>query len=367
MEMRDENNKDLTVLNKHNTLVKGRYNLTSTQNKIYQFILFNTQKVTEIKGNMAVISIDRKEFRKILPPRECETKKLINNFEKIRSKPLQYKRLDSNGKLIWSGYSFFSSYHYYEETQKIEFKIEIDVVKMLNEYVKIGYTPLNMKNISSLNSYYSQRLYELLRLWSNTKTDITYTIDEIKEYMMLDKKKSYSKYGTVKQKVIAPAIEELNHLGIFKIDYEENKLLNGKVDSITFYVEDFENKREIQNEPKKEIKNEFQNVVVEVSEIKNEKSVSESNFVIYIPDETVFSRGVLRRLKSEFKEIDFKNKYMKNAFDDAVMITMDKDDVDIIGSESYSLFKSILSKKIEDYKLIEEQERQHKMEMDMYW
>lgn len=367
MEIRDENNKNLTVLNKHNTLVKGRYNLTSTQNKIYQFILFNTQKVMEVKDDMAVISIDRKEFRKILPQRECEAKKLINNFEKIRSKPLQYKRLDPDGNLIWSGYSFFSSYHYYEKTQKIEFKIEMDVVRMLNEYVKIGYTPLNMKNIASLNSYYSQRLYELLRLWSNTKTDITYTIDEIKEYMMLDKKSSYSKYGTVKQKVIMPAIEELNHLGIFTIDYEENKLLNGKVESITFHVEDLENKKELEKQPKGEIKNEVKNIVVEVPEVKSDKPIIEHSFVIHIPDETVFSRGVLRSFKKDFKEIDFKNEYMERAFDDAIMITMDKADVDIIGAESYSLFKSILSKKVEDYRLIEEQERQHKMELEMYW
>lgn len=349
---------EIAVLNKHNNLVKGRYNLTSTQNKIYQFILFNTQKNVKVSRDMAVISIDKKDFKNILPSRECETQRLIANFEKIRAKPLQYKRVDPEGNLIWSGYSFFSSYHYYEKTQKVEFRIELEVVTMLSEYVKNGYTPLNIKNIASLNSYYSQRLYELIKLWSNTKSDVTYTITELKEYFMLDKKKSYKQYGIIKSKVINPAVDELNELGVFKISYTENKVANGKVESITFIIKEKEEhidyiECDFKEKPQED---EVENKPKDLVQIES-----------YTPDDSVFTTGTIRSFKKDFKHIDFKNKYMEEAFDDAVMITLEKDETENIKAGSYKFFKSILEKKIEMYKLEEIQDLQHKEEMNLNW
>lgn len=350
--MKDINNQEMTILNKHNTLVKGRYNLTSTQNKIYQFILFYAQKNIKINGDVAEIFVPRKEFRRILSKRECERKRLINNLEKIRSKPLEYKRFDSEGNLIWSVYSFFNSYHYYEKTEELEFRIDIDVVRMLIEYIKNGYTKLSIEHLSELNSYYSQRLYELLKLWTNTKNEITYTVDEIKEYMMLDLRKSYSNYGELKRKVIEPSIQDLNTLGIFNITYKENALSSGKISSITFYIETLQ--PNIEN-----AKND------EFLDCKEDKIKAFENVLNLNQD--ILSKGVLRRFKIDFIDFDFTDKHVKTALDDAIMLTLDKDNIDIINAESYPFFKSVFVKKIDDYKFREEQEMINNIENDLYW
>ncbi|OOB74923.1 hypothetical protein AXF41_14575 [Clostridium haemolyticum] len=75
------------------------------------------------------------------------------------------------------------------------------------------------------------RLYDLLRLWSGVKTKINYTIDELKEYLMLDG--NYPEYGNFKRRVIVPAIKELNKTGFFEIDFKEVKQ-GRKVVSIDF-------------------------------------------------------------------------------------------------------------------------------------
>lgn len=60
-----------------------------------------------------------------------------------------------------------------------------------------GYTPINLKVYVSLNNPNSQRLYDLLRLWSNTKNLISYDVEEMKELLMLENK--YNKYSDFKK------------------------------------------------------------------------------------------------------------------------------------------------------------------------
>ena len=85
---------------------------------------------------------------------------------------------------------------------------------MNSVYFYITYSKINMFNYNNTN-YYAQRIYELLRLWSGTKTVITYGVEELKEFFMLQD--SYPQYGNFKRRVILPAIKELNDTGFFCI------------------------------------------------------------------------------------------------------------------------------------------------------
>ncbi|MGL5439113.1 MAG: hypothetical protein ACRDA4_01840 [Filifactoraceae bacterium] len=58
---------------------------------------------------------------------------------------------------------------------------------------------------------------------------------------------------------------------------------------------------------------------------------------------------------------------MERAFDDAVMITLDRDDVESIKAGSYRFFKSTLDNKVMEYRLEEQEDLNHKKEMDMNW
>lgn len=248
----------------------------------------------------------------------------------------------------------------------------------------MGYTPVNVQIWLSLNNSYAQRFYDLLRLWSGTKDTINYKLDEIKELLMLEDK--YSKYNDFKRRVILPAIKELNETGYFEIDIKENKV-GRKVDSIDFYIKDLDKRKYFtKDEIIKEIpgieleevaitsdENDFENkeeiilndnVIIEPEIISD---IKENKVEIFIPDESIFTKGTLRRVRMDFKDIDFKNKYMEKAFEDAVMITLDKDDVETIKATSYKFFKGTLDNKIVEYKLEEKEDLDHKREMDMFW
>lgn len=371
------------ILMKNNMLVKARYSLSLIENRVFLSMLYKLQKKSD---GVLTCSISHSEFKDIIKFKQKNTVKgILEVLEDLRKKPIYFKEEKKNKKgNLWGAYGFINGYEYDDELGIFNIEASEKIHNLLKEYLKMGYTPVNVQIWLSLNNSYAQRFYDLLRLWSGTKDTINYKLDEIKELLMLEDK--YSKYNDFKRRVILPAIKELNETGYFEIDIKENKV-GRKVDSIDFYIKDLDKRKYFtKDEIIKEIpgieleevaitsdENDFENkeeiilndnVIIEPEIISD---IKENKVEIFIPDESIFTKGTLRRVKMDFKDIDFKNKYMEKAFEDAVMITLDKDDVETIKATSYKFFKGTLDNKIVEYKLEEKEDIDHKREMDMFW
>ncbi|GIM32183.1 replication initiation protein [Paraclostridium bifermentans] len=371
------------ILMKNNMLVKARYSLSLIENRVFLSMLYKLQKKSD---GVLTCSISHSEFKDIIKFKQKNTVKgVLEVLEDLRKKPIYFKEEKKNKKgNLWGAYGFINGYEYDDELGIFNIEASEKIHNLLKEYLKMGYTPVNVQIWLSLNNSYAQRFYDLLRLWSGTKDTINYKLDEIKELLMLEDK--YSKYNDFKRRVILPAIKELNETGYFEIDIKENKV-GRKVDSIDFYIKDLDKRKYFtKDEIIKEIPGiELEEVAITYDEndcenkeeiILNDKVIIEPEIIsdtkenkmeIFIPDESIFTKGTLRRVKMDFKDIDFKNKYMEKAFEDAVMITLDKDDVETIKATSYKFFKGTLDNKIVEYKLEEKEDLDHKREMDMFW
>lgn len=371
------------ILMKNNMLVKARYSLSLIENRVFLSMLYKLQKKSD---GVLTCSISHSEFKDIIKFKQKNTVKgVLEVLEDLRKKPIYFKEEKKNKKgNLWGAYGFINGYEYDDELGIFNIEASEKIHNLLKEYLKMGYTPVNVQIWLSLNNSYAQRFYDLLRLWSGTKDTINYKLDEIKELLMLEDK--YSKYNDFKRRVILPAIKELNETGYFEIDIKENKV-GRKVDSIDFYIKDLDKRKYFtKDEIIKEIPGiELEEVAITCDEnscenkeeiILNDKIIIEPEIIsdtkenkteIFIPDESIFTKGTLRRVKMDFKDIDFKNKYMEKAFEDAVMITLDKDDVETIKATSYKFFKGTLDNKVVEYKLEEKEDIDHKREMDMFW
>ncbi|OXX84952.1 hypothetical protein AVM15_01385 [Paraclostridium benzoelyticum] len=371
------------ILMKNNMLVKARYSLSLIENRVFLSMLYKLQKKSD---GVLTCSISHSEFKDIIKFKQKNTVKgVLEVLEDLRKKPIYFKEEKKNKKgNLWGAYGFINGYEYDDELGIFNIEASEKIHNLLKEYLKMGYTPVNVQIWLSLNNSYAQRFYDLLRLWSGTKDTINYKLDEIKELLMLEDK--YSKYNDFKRRVILPAIKELNETGYFEIEIKENKV-GRKVDSIDFYIKDLDKRKYFtKDEIIKEIPGiELEEVAITYDEndcenkeeiIINDKVIIEPEIIsdtkenkmeIFIPDESIFTKGTLRRVKMDFKDIDFKNKYMEKAFEDAVMITLDKDDVETIKATSYKFFKGTLDNKIVEYKLEEKEDIDHKREMDMFW
>ncbi|MGL5753867.1 MAG: replication initiation protein [Paraclostridium sp.] len=350
------------ILMKHNNLVKSRYSITLNENRTFIYILYKLQ----IK-NEGVLSceITREELSRFIKGRtDSSIKGIKNMLTTLRKKEINIKTLLDDGSYVWSSYGFINGWDYFSKTDTFRIEASERIYILLHDYLKEGYTPVNLNIWLTLKNSYTQRFYELLRLWSSSKDSINYKVSELRELLILENK--YPKYSELRKRVLIPAIDELNSTGYFEISYEENKK-GRNIESIDFIVKDLDKRKyftkdDIISNDKEEVV--FKAKFSPLDEFQNQK---DCDFEYFVPDEILFTKGTLRSFKLDFKGIDFKNKYMEKAFNDAVMVTLDRDDVETIKATSYKFFKVTLDNKIVECKIEEKEDIEHQKNIEMYW
>ena len=243
------NTNNLEVLFKSNTLIKAKYDFTVAQNRLLQKVFYEIQKN---KTNIATINII--ELKKIIKSKDVNTipgiKTFLNNL-----KANEIMQIKSNKS--WTVVNVISGFEYLEKENSFRIEIPILLLDIIHQYTKTGFTPTNVTKYISLGATNAQRLYELLRMWTGNKEVIEYSLEEIKEYLLLDNK--YNLFSNFRRRIIEPVITELKEkelLDIYKVEYIKT---GRKVTSIKFYVKDleprtykFETKKDF-DKPKKEV------------------------------------------------------------------------------------------------------------------
>ncbi|MGL5713557.1 MAG: replication initiation protein, partial [Paraclostridium sp.] len=332
------------ILMKHNDLVKSKYNITLNENRLFVYILYKLQR--ERKGILSC-EITREELGRFIKRRnDASINGVKAMLETLRKKNISIKVPLEDGSYMWSSYGFINGWDYFSKTDTFRIEASERIYVLLHDYLKEGYTPVNLNIWITLKNSYAQRFYELLRLWSSSKDSINYKVSELRELLILENK--YPKYSELRKRVIIPAIEELNSTGYFEISYDENKK-GRNIESIDFIVKDLDKRKYFTKDAPEDVKvleevaisiDYNTDIVEDIVNVDNKVDVKEVVSEVFIPDEEVFTKGTLRIFKKDFKGIDFRNEYMERAFDDAVMITLDRDDVESIKAGSYRFFKS---------------------------
>lgn len=221
---------DLQILFKSNTLIKAKYDFTVAQNRVLQKAFFEIQKN---KINVAQISLE--EMKALIRHKDYNTVYGIKEFlSNLKENEIMQIKNDKS----WVIVNVISGFQYIDKTNIFEIEIPILLLNLIHEYTKTGFTPTNITKYISLGGTNAQRLYELLRMWTGNKNIIEYSIDEIKEYLLLQDK--YNIFQNFKARVIQPAIKELKQkelLDIYKVEYIKT---GRKITSIKFYVKDLE-------------------------------------------------------------------------------------------------------------------------------
>ena len=245
---------DLQVLFKSNNLIKAKYDFTVAQNRVLQKVFYQIQKN---KINVAEISTG--EMKQLIKNKAINSVESIKEFLK-NLKENEIMEIKENGE--WLHVNVLSGAKYNPESDKFVIEIPVLLLQLIHEYTNTGFTPTNVTKYISLGATNAQRFYELLRMWTGNKKIIEYSIDEIKDYLMLQDK--YKLFKNFRVRVIEPAIKELREkelLDIYDVEYIKT---GRKVTSIKFYVKDLEPRTY-----KFEIKKDFDKPKKEVSSFAN--------------------------------------------------------------------------------------------------
>lgn len=334
------------ILMKDNLLVKTKYELNLSENKLFNLLLYKFQK----DGQVLRCKIPQKEIQEVIKKKQKNT---INGIKEIlntlSSKKIWIEEKKCNGiNSKWHVYNLINGYSYDDEDGTFEVEATAFIYELIKKkFSDGGYTPNNLNIFLTLGNYYAQRLYELLRLWSNTKNIINYKVDELKELLMLEN--NYPKYSNFKRRVIDPAIKELNNSGAFQIEIEEFKK-GRKVDSINFIVKDLDKRVYFMESKKNNIDNSKDKIketpVAATTEVKN------LNKYINCPLDIFEEKYILDFLKyCSNNIIEFSDENYNTILQETLDETYNKKGKILIGdtSNSYSYFLAIFKNKISDY------------------
>ena len=336
--MLNNENKDM-IVRKNNSLVMARYSLTTNETRVFLLMLYRLQNIHNQK---LTCSIYHEEFMEIFKsPKDYTIKNIMKLLSELRKKPIFFMEANESKKgYTWGEFGFINGYTFNDETK--EFKIEASekIYKVVKNYMKDGYTPNNLAVLFGLRNSYAHRLYDLIRRWSGTKQVINYSIEELKELLMLET--SYPEYGNFKRRVINPAIKELNTTGFIDIEIKENKI-GRKVISIDFIVTDLDKRKGFNQIIEKEIVLDSSNEDIDT----NIKDIENDDF--YIPENNIFNIACKKAFKRDFAQHDFTINYLMEAFYESQDLAIEKDSLgenDLMTINTYRWFKGTLINKI---------------------
>lgn len=328
--------KDYKSLVKHNHLIRGKYSLEASEQKLLYKLFEHIQKnnYTTKELTLSFVSFYR-EFKSILG----------KNLSKADFKNL-IEGLQDKKPYIIIGDEFIRTQWYkirgkldYEEVKLI---IDDDVFKYIQVQEK-NFTMLRLESVYSFKKFYTMRIYELLKQWSNTKSVITLSICDLKKHLDIEENPGYKNYSNIRKYILDPATEEINEKSELTINYKPLKE-GRKVIAIEFTIMDqlpaFKNQAisEPAQEPSPVLEDEvMKNVVGDINDDK-----------FYIPEPGYLDTSVVRGFINNFKDIDFNDEDNKQAFIDAAMITCFKDGVEVITPTQYGLFRKTLKNKLDD-------------------
>lgn len=146
------------------------------------------------------------------------------------------------GKKDWLVATWASSVRYRSNEGMVEFSFDPKLKPYLLQ-LKNQFTSYKLSNILNLKSTYSIRMYELMKKWQHLGR-WECSVDDLRGVLGAKSVKSYSIYGNFKNRVLSPAIVELNEKTDVQISFNEIKK-GRSVERIEFTI---------RHAPEKEIK-----------------------------------------------------------------------------------------------------------------
>lgn len=207
-------NKTLTVT-KHNHLIEASYKLTLEEQRL---ILACIARINPTDNDIpSSITITADEYAQLFGL------KLKNAYHQLREATDNLYERDIKIKdakcRIRKRRRWVQAADYNDSQGSITLSFS-DYVKPYLGQLNGLFCSYQLKNVCSLKSIHSIRLYELLNQWRNTGKRYV-RIDDFKEMLQIVDK--YERYSDLRKWVIEPAIKELSHKTDFTVKFQPEK------------------------------------------------------------------------------------------------------------------------------------------------
>lgn len=219
----DENNQliETNHIVKSNAMIESMYKLSAVEQKLILSLCSKISSSDNVFNNFEM-SVD--EFARFMgyDNKECKVNaRLKKKCEELAGRTIEINRGTAQ-RPIWYIFNWF--HHIQYETGKgiISLQFHEDLAPYLLN-LQSQYTKYKLGYVMNFKSEYSFRIYELMKEYEKIG-ERTIPIEELRHYLYIDKDK-YTKYSHFKERVIKPAMQEINKysdLNITLIKEEKN-------------------------------------------------------------------------------------------------------------------------------------------------
>jgi plasmid replication initiation protein len=235
--MKKNESHQLTV-RKANRLVEASYKLTLQEQRI---ILLLASMINSTDEAFHVYRIAIKEFIELTQVKgKSKYEEIKQITKKLRERTLIIQTDNSELQIGW-----LSSSEYFTGAGYVELCFDPKLKPFLLR-IKDNFTPYLLKNVITLKSAYSIRLYELLKQYQKIG-ERRFELDKLKNILGI-KPDEYKLYANFKQKILNPAKKELKEKTDLSFSFKEKKQAR-KVAEIYFFIKTTQEKEQQQQPP----------------------------------------------------------------------------------------------------------------------
>lgn len=339
----DKNQKDVDmILNKSRDIIMTSYNnkqslVSAVENRMYNYILYKAQKQNKT-DKVSTCTITREEIIKYIVKKTCDqSRESIDEFlDNLQATKLVFWKqvnnedikVDTNliavkeynlQKDLWEITISEVIYDYLTNYHKVSSKCTEDSSLQGNTTSTICYAPINLNITNTFKSFYTQQLYEMIRLWSrhNKEIEHKFSLEELRFVLGVGDK--YPRFTNFNQMVLNVCKKELEEKA--KMELEFKPLRTGRtISHIIIKVKDKEPKRYFRNVKIDELKNIDMSMLDEFVRVLLQNELYELEYNSQLYDQKSFEYKV-KDLKQRMLEEIMKTKEIEKYFD---KVTLDR-------------------------------------------
>lgn len=251
--------KKLCVLNKSKDIILTNYTITGTENKMFNLILRRMKKYGKAvdqstdenkeidnENDLALYCCEMtsEEFYPYISNKALRTDKGIESgLDALKGTSIIFWGLHESIDKVKHNYNLIVGFDYIPIKSKWKIYMASKVYRHLRK--NKPYAPLNLEIVSRFKNFYSQQLYQFLRLWSRYGKSIKICTEipqlrfviGLEEGLYVDKKTKKFKFGEFNRRVLGPSIKEITEKTNMQVEAKNIKK-NRNVVAVEFTITD---------------------------------------------------------------------------------------------------------------------------------
>lgn len=240
--------RDYLVVKSNQLVQKSRYELSVTEQRAVAYIcsLIKPLRGDETRKNTPYkleYEFSIKDYAQICGLYEKKGGKLYkeirDTIERLMQKILKLELPNGDEVMI----AWLVTAHFVKDSGNIKIRLNEDMIPYLFD-LQEKFTAYGLLNILAMKSQYSIRVYELLKSYEY-KGIAAFETEELKKILMVHGKKAYERFFNFSNRILDPAIAEINSLTDIDASYK-TKTKGRKVIQVIFSInQKTEGKRDI--------------------------------------------------------------------------------------------------------------------------